>query len=400
MLVCVLFLNGCVRNTTTMKINKDKSMDLEVSILTNNVYKEELSNYFDSDDLEKRGFKINTTTENNYSGYEVTKSFSNIDELSSDILYTVNINELLDSKFDYSKLFKKEHGFLRDTYTAKYKFSISDYKNLIKSDNSSEDTTNKNTNNTNEEVNEVMEFKYTLVLPNKPISNDASSVNGNEFTWNLSSYSDSEINYSFAIYNYFHLIIVGLLIIMLVVGLIILIVYLVRKKGNKKTLIYKEYDPSIESVLKKDETIKLDDKAVKNEHLENQVDTTIKTLNLGENNTNNVEDVSIENQNGPTLGSLEFTLPSEEKVDSIGEVHSEDEYFNNNYVNTTTTNTYTETTTTTVKVEKTENKFVNNNLFMNDNDVNSKETNNVNHDEPVLDIPNAIAFSDIDDKNN
>ena len=31
-LICLLLLNGCVKNDTTMKINSDKSMELEISL--------------------------------------------------------------------------------------------------------------------------------------------------------------------------------------------------------------------------------------------------------------------------------------------------------------------------------------------------------------------------------
>ena len=122
--IIVLLLNGCVKNNVTMRINNDKSMNLEVSILVKEEYKDTLTGSFKPSDLENNGFKVSTTNKDDYSGYKITKSFKNIDELSKSNNETSDISNILESSFDYSKLFTRESGFFKDTYSAKYIFSL------------------------------------------------------------------------------------------------------------------------------------------------------------------------------------------------------------------------------------------------------------------------------------
>ena len=255
-LISIILLSGCAKNNTTMKINKDKSMNLEVQILVIDESKNTLSANFDSAEIEKRGFKVITTTKDDYSGYKITKKFDNIDELSKGDNNVVDISKLLNSDFDFSKLFSKKTDFFKEVYTASFKYNINDYR--LKYVTNETDGAEDDDEEDKTDIKDIMELTYTLVLPNKAKSNDASNVSdgGKNLVWKLSSNSDSKINYSFAFYNYKHIAILCGSALLVVIILIVLLVILKKKKESKGTLIYKEYDPSIESELNSNEIIK------------------------------------------------------------------------------------------------------------------------------------------------
>ena len=179
--------------------------------------------------LEKRGFKVTTNNTGDYSGYKVTKKFDNIDELCNADKDSLEIGTILEDGFDFTKLFTKKTDFFKETYTANFKYSVTElqkkYTNITEEDEDNPSDIN--------EYNEL-ELTYTLVLPSKAKSNDASETTdgGKNLVWRLSPKTDSKINYSFVIYNYKHI--------------------------AMSSLIYKEYDPSIEGQLNKNEIIKDD----------------------------------------------------------------------------------------------------------------------------------------------
>lgn len=245
-IISIILLSGCVKNTITTKINKDKSMNLEIEILTKDEYKNTLSSIINSNSLENRGFKVITTNKNDYSGFKITRKFNNIDELCNASKDPVDITNILEKDFNYNSLFTKKSSFFKDTYTANFTFSSekiqSKYLNAISTDDNSEE----------------VELKYTLVIPTKALNNDADEVSTDKkyLTWKLSSKEDSKINYTFDIINMMHIYMIGGGALLLIVLLIVIIIIAKKKKASKATLIYKEYDPSIEGQLNKNEVIK------------------------------------------------------------------------------------------------------------------------------------------------
>lgn len=242
-LVAIVFLSGCVNSSITTKINNDKSMNLEVELLTKDEYKNTLSATVTSDDLELRGFKITTHKNGDYSGFKITRTFKNIDELCNANKDTVDIADILEPTFDFTKLFNKTSSFFKDTYTANIVFTGSKLQKYNVS--------------TTEEETEETELKYNLVVPSKVGSNNANDVSSDKkyLTWKLSTKDTTKINYSFDVINMTHIIIVGVGALVAIILIIVMIIVLKKKKATKATLIYKEYDPSIEGELNKNEVI-------------------------------------------------------------------------------------------------------------------------------------------------
>ena len=307
--LCIILLSGCMKSRISMDIGKDKSMNFTYEILISDKLNEGdngslTDNKEQLDALEKKGFTINPKTENGYSGYIISKKYSNLDDISKNSSETVNLSDLLDGDFDDSKMFKVEEGFLKNTYTAKFKvenaaqnnqndfsggdMSLVDDGGVVTTENAegtSETTTNDNETVTNDNEltaseNEIvtteqsdsvdstdgnsenifgdqsellsltseMESTYTVKLPYGADSNNATSVSedGKTLTWNLMTDTNKDIEYTFSIYNIKNIAIIagGALV------LIIIIIVLISKKGKKKTassetLIHTDYDSSI-----------------------------------------------------------------------------------------------------------------------------------------------------------
>jgi len=259
--ITIILLSGCVQSNITTRINKDKSMNLEVDVrLKSENITEDL---IDTKSLEDRGFKVTTTNEEEYNVYKITRTFSSIDELSNGTKDTVDISDVLESGFDFSKLFVKTSSFFKDTYSANFIYSVDKLRNRYSSLLTLEDGSD-------------VELKYTLIIPTKALNNDADEVSSDKkyLTWKLSTTEESKINYTFEILNTKHIIMAGGGALAIIIILIILIIIIKKKKSSKSSLIYKEYDPSIEGELNKNEIINTEATKVE---AQSEVPTNIQT---------------------------------------------------------------------------------------------------------------------------
>ena len=194
LILLVISLTGCVKFNSTMEIKKDKSMDYKIiyafdkslfgdqEILTND----------DKKELENKGFTVSNYVDGNMKGFKVSKNIKNIDDVSSTNDATYDLSGLLDSNKSESKVFKVKKGFLKNTYTASFKFDS--YKAI-----SSNATTKKN--------------------------------DDKELSWNLSSTGEDKIEFSFALYNMTNIYICGGVTVLLII--IVIVSILNKSKKNK-----------------------------------------------------------------------------------------------------------------------------------------------------------------------
>lgn len=248
-LITIFLLSGCVKNSITTKVNSDKSMNLEIEVLTKEEYKDKLSSIVTSMNLENRGFKLSTVSNDSYSGYKITRTFKSIDDLSNGSKDTVDISYILEEQFDFSRLFVRKSSFFKDTYTANLTYSAEKLKSIYVFNGSGSD----------EEL-EELELKYVLVIPTKAGNNDADEISTDKkyLTWKLSTDKEEKINYTFDIINIMHIALVGGGALLLLIVIIIVIVVIKKKNASKASLVYKEYDESIEGKLDKSEVIEGD----------------------------------------------------------------------------------------------------------------------------------------------
>ena len=268
-LICIVLLNGCVKNTNTMTINKDKSMLFESDIIYSNIIdKEKIDDSFIKE-YEKLGLKITDSKEEGYSGYKISRSFKNIDEVSSGTSNKIKMDDILKKDVKDLKIFKHEKSFLKDTYTASIEFeytedmkskyditstnsntneTINESEETVEEDEEDEDEEDMSMLNKIAEISSEMEFKYIVKLPYASIKNNATESNNNDKTliWEIETEpGKTTIDYSFCIYNITNIIIVSIAIFVILIAIIVTVLIIKKKKSGEETLIHKDFDPSI-----------------------------------------------------------------------------------------------------------------------------------------------------------
>ena len=245
----VISLTGCVKFNSTMEIKKDKSMDYKIiyafdkslfgdqEILTSN----------DKKELENKGFTVSNYVDGNMKGFKVSKNIKNIDDVSSTNNATYDLSGLLDSNKSESKVFKVKKGFLKNTYTASFKFdsSDSDLNNSTSNDTTIDNDFTTDDNNTTTDsdfdfsnINTNMDLSFNVKLPYKAISSNATTKKNDdkELSWNLSSTGEDKIEFSFALYNMTNIYICGGVIVLL----IIIVIVSILNKGKKNKVSNKD----------------------------------------------------------------------------------------------------------------------------------------------------------------
>ena len=182
----LILLTGCSSYDMSMSINKNKSMDLSINIVSTS--KEEISKYVDSlkEKYEVHDFKVEEFTRDNNYGIRITKHYDNIDNNSFaertdkfDLLYLYN-NDY--DKSIETKIFNVDKGFASNRYAANFFV----------------DLTNIDIDLSNTEV------TFVAYLPKGNVSNNASSVSedGNTLTWNITNKGRTDIEFVFELGSY------------------------------------------------------------------------------------------------------------------------------------------------------------------------------------------------------
>ncbi len=245
----LLMLSGCVKSTTTMKINPNKSINFETDLLTS----DELENasVLDRINQEKvisNGYNISTIKDNGYSGIKVTKRYRNIDKVSKEKADTVIISNLLKGNMDDSTLFSVSKSFFQNTYEANFSYKLRS--EIFANGGDDVDLSSDKMITLESES----YYKFILEVPYGTIQNNANEVSedGKTLTWNLHKSQDTNIKFTFTLYNLVNIYIVaGISIALFVLILIIVIKYIkkVKEENKNKGPIHVDYDPSIENKL-------------------------------------------------------------------------------------------------------------------------------------------------------
>lgn len=312
-LLILTTMTGCVKYKNTMTINNDKSMIFEGSYLISDKLLEtsDSTTFFSEENkkaLEERGVKVSEKKENNYTGIAVSKKYDNIDKISNKNGKEVTISDYFKEDFDDSILFKVEKGFLKNKYTANFKYDSNvgtgdggdtstsqaltenDKKLAVTDDlttttpstgeeattpSTGDDTTTPDdgtttpTTPTTPDTTEPgdsgfdsdimglageMEFNYVVNLPEKALTNNATNVSndGKTLTWSLMQSQISNIEFSFELKNMTnYYILYGGITAALIIVIIIIISLIKKGKKGKEVVpaqnepIHADYDPSI-----------------------------------------------------------------------------------------------------------------------------------------------------------
>ena len=316
----VISLTGCVKFNSTMEIKKDKSMDYKIiyafdkslfgdqEILTND----------DKKELENKGFTVSNYVDGNMKGFKVSKNIKNIDDVSSTNNATYDLSGLLDSNKSESKVFKVKKGFLKNTYTASFKFdsSDSDLNNSTSNDTTIDNDFTTDDNNTTTDsdfdfsnINTNMDLSFNVKLPYKAISSNATTKKNDdkELSWNLSSTGEDKIEFSFALYNMTNIYICGGVIVLL----IIIVIVSILNKGKKNKVSNKDatndkqtttFNSSVETPIMSNNVTSqsIDNQSIQEQASTNSQSTVFSTTNVDNAPVNKtLSTSSVDNQTFP-----------------------------------------------------------------------------------------------------
>lgn len=235
-LILLFLVTGCSNYNVNMKVNKNKSMEISLTILSNDNTKIEEGILKYENTLIDYGYSIERYNLDNKSVVVISKYFDNIDDVSNaksdeefNLLYMYN------NDYDVeSKMFNVSKKFISNRYIANF------YVDLTELDIDLQNT----------------EISYSVQLPYEPESSNTNiiSTDRKTLTWNIKSLNKTEIDYVFVLNNYDY--IYYIIAILIVIYLLILIVSaLLRKSGDNNEVIEESNDVNDNNSLKKNDYI-------------------------------------------------------------------------------------------------------------------------------------------------
>ena len=251
----VLFLSGCVKYNTEMKINDDNSVELTMTytLQTQNTDNTESQNNLttntqvkkeDFEFLKKYGFSIEDFNQDlkngkNISGIIIYKKFQSLDEMISEEKITLDFTKIFQEEsklFKYDKFFYKSDGKLNANYIFDF---ISD-----------EEDNTKNESFNYSEYSDLFDLKYSISFPESitEINSNADEVteNGHKLTWNFELGKQNSVEFSFIasknITETDKIIILSCLGVIGLSTLIIIIVLLTKISDKKKIEINEDLE--------------------------------------------------------------------------------------------------------------------------------------------------------------
>ena len=174
-----ILLTGCYKFDVNTKIGEDKKVAFEIIYAminmgsSDNDDQTDLNSSMDCDTkaLELgEGWSSEKYTDDKYIGCKFSKKYNSIDDISGDNDVTIELSDMNNDKFSDEQLFKKT----KDKYEAHFTFSI-------------ENEVNDSKNPLSKEMLDMFELKYTVSLPFKSLSNNATKVenDGKTLIWEL-----------------------------------------------------------------------------------------------------------------------------------------------------------------------------------------------------------------------
>lgn len=326
-LVAIFMMTGCVKIEISMGINKDKSMDFvmieafDKSLMENGDSPIDASEF---EQLESKGFLVREYNKDSMSGFEVSKKFENIDDLSTeDGDFVSDLSQI--SEEENIQFFSVKKGFFKNTYKAKIKVSSDDMSSDLGSmmEDDSEEYNYEDDFNLDDDYNydeyeddysydeseeetdmfddmdytqmmSGMDMNFVVNLPYKAVSHNATSVdnNGKTLTWDLLKAQNETIDFEFELYNMTNVYIVGGIALVVVILVVSVIVKNVSKgKSNKNNM-----------------TNNIDSQN------NNQVNSDLNNSFVSTNNT-------VSTQSTDSVQSNSFITPNIESVDTVSNIN-------------------------------------------------------------------------------
>lgn len=199
LVLVVIMLCGCSTIKTNMQINKDKSMNITYLITLDKEYlgNKTFNELFSSKNinyLKNNGYTVVDYEDDDNFGYKVSANIKDIDTISQTDNIKINLYDLLYSDIQNELyIFSKEEKVLKNKYTADFYVNLTDA------------VTNNSNVLTDMVVPPKVSYEFTLTLPEKSLSNNATSVSedGKTLTWQFANVMNgtNNINFTFELYN-------------------------------------------------------------------------------------------------------------------------------------------------------------------------------------------------------
>lgn len=255
--IILLFSSGCVKFNANMEIKKDKSMDFNIiyAIDKNFLDGEKIIDDDEKKELEDAGCIVKDYSEDNMEGVSILYKVVNIDSISTNKENVkFDLSAITDKNKD-TKLFKIKKGIFKNTYEVKLEVNSSDalnseeeftntdtdeddYDYIDESDDIDSSMTSDELSESLEQYMKSMDLKFSVKLPYKAISNNATSTKDSdkELTWNLAELKDGQyVEFTFSLYNVSNIAII-LVIILVIVGGVVLFTRK-NKTGKKENVV-------------------------------------------------------------------------------------------------------------------------------------------------------------------
>lgn len=213
----VIILCGCSTISTNMEVSKDKSMNITYVITLDKEYlgNKTFNELFSSKNincLRNNGYTVTDYEDEDNFGYKVSASIKDIDTISQTDNIKINLYDLLYSDIQNELyIFSRTEKVLKNQYTADFYVNLTDA------------IANNSSTLTDMVVPPKVSYEFTLHLPEKSLSNNATNVSkdGKTLTWQFDNITSgtNNINFSFELYNK-----QALMVLYVFIGLAILVV--------------------------------------------------------------------------------------------------------------------------------------------------------------------------------
>lgn len=227
-LLFTFICTGCVKFNVNMDIKKNKSMDFSMIYALDSTYfgNKQSVDKKNQKEMKEKGYKVEEYSKDKMKGYKITKTFDNIDKISSDKNVNYSLSGLTEGKNKNDYVFKVKKGLFKNHYTAKFDFNMGD-------SSASNGSTNMNSYLSS------MDLSYNVTLPYKAIKNNATKVNKDKtkLSWDLTKNTKDKIEFEFELYNKGAIIACVAIVLVVLAGVGVGIFFIVKnkKKDNKKS---------------------------------------------------------------------------------------------------------------------------------------------------------------------
>ena len=249
----VFLMTGCVKLDGNMKIGKTKSITIDILLATD----KSVVNYDYSDkmkELKKMGYTVEKYSIGKYEGLKLKYKIRNIDKVSINKKVNYSLNSMKDDI--PTEVFKVKKSWFKNKYEANFTFYSTDI-DLLSTNDEGKDSIEylcddgsvisiKNGENikdgchrafnyeienakkkkplSNEDlyknINKDNSLTFTVKVGGKVISNNANKVDKDNLIWKLNEKGITKVNFSFSLYNYFHIFITIIIIVLVIIGIL------------------------------------------------------------------------------------------------------------------------------------------------------------------------------------